>query len=256
MLVYTYLIDGLLIDTGTSKLRSEFMAAIREEELEQLVISHHHEDHTGNLAELQEALGIRAKAHPLTDALVADPARISLSRHLSWGAITPTTCDALDLTLPIETDHFRFDIHHVPGHAVDQIALHEPSQGWLFSADLYLTSYPKIFMNGESILSSIDSLDRMAALDFDVLYCCHRPKYEGGQSFLLEKKQYLQDFYGGVISEYLKGKAPKEIMRVLGLRELVTMKLLSQGELSVENMVKSCIGDYDKSIESSSEQSS
>jgi len=244
MYVHTYMIDGLLIDTGISKLRKEFIEEIQQHKIEQIVISHHHEDHTGNLSELQSALQLEAKAHPLTIDLVSRPKSISLARHMSWGCITPTTCGILDLVVPIETNHYNFEIHHIPGHAVDQIALYEKSQGWLFSADLYLTSYPKIFMDNESILTSIKSLDSMLVLDFDVLFCCHRPRYENGKSFLQEKKQYLEEFYGKVIREYQEGNEPRQILKALGLKEHHQIKLLSQQEISSINMVRSCIRDY------------
>lgn len=246
MFVNVYYVDGLLLDTGFSNMRKHFVNSIESLPISKIVLTHHHEDHTGNLETIKKSKNVKAYGHPKTNELISSVYPISLARHLSWGKIQASSCLPLSLDEPVETDLYSFDLYHIPGHAEDQIALHEKSQGWLFSADLYLTTYPKIFMYNESIAEMLSSLDRMIALDFDVLFCCHRPRFENGKSYLIQKKAYLENYYGAVIHEYQKGNTAKQIMRNLGLKEMKYINVMSQKELGVENMVASCIRDFER----------
>lgn len=245
MYVNVYTVDGLLLDTGFSNMRKPFIKSIESLAVSRIILTHHHEDHSGNLEAIKTAKKVKAYGHPKTNELISKVFPISFARHLSWGKIQASSCLPLDLTKPIETDQYKFDVHHIPGHSEDQIALHEKSKGWLFSADLYLTTYPKIFMYNENIMEMIASLEKMIALDFDVLFCCHRPRLENGKSFLIQKKTYLEEFYEKVIHEYQKGNNAKQCMKNLGLKEMKLINLMSQKELGVENMVKSCIRAFE-----------
>ncbi|SDI42922.1 MBL fold metallo-hydrolase [Natribacillus halophilus] len=51
----------------------------------------------------------------------------------------------------IETSYHRFYLIEAPGHTADHVCLFEPYQGWLFSGDLYITPYPKVFLQEESM---------------------------------------------------------------------------------------------------------
>ena len=44
--VSVYLIDGLLIDTGPYRKREELIALFEQRSIEQVILTHHHEDHT------------------------------------------------------------------------------------------------------------------------------------------------------------------------------------------------------------------
>ena len=45
--VWTYILDGLMVDTGPFSLRREFISYFREQRIEQAVLTHYHEDHCG-----------------------------------------------------------------------------------------------------------------------------------------------------------------------------------------------------------------
>jgi glyoxylase-like metal-dependent hydrolase (beta-lactamase superfamily II) len=60
--VYTmasYYIDGLLIDTGPVHVADEIEAAFADFPIEQIVNTHHHEDHIGNNIVFQQKRGIQ-----------------------------------------------------------------------------------------------------------------------------------------------------------------------------------------------------
>ncbi len=46
--VFCYLLDGLLIDTGQRKMQKSILESLRDERVDRIILTHHHEDHTGN----------------------------------------------------------------------------------------------------------------------------------------------------------------------------------------------------------------
>ena len=63
--VFVYLVDGMLIDTGAEKLQKDLIDFFNEHSFDQVVLTHHHEDHTGNAAWIQQNLDIPFSIHPL-----------------------------------------------------------------------------------------------------------------------------------------------------------------------------------------------
>ena len=123
------------------------------------------------------------------------------------------------------------------------VSLYEKSQGWLFSADLYLHHYIKYFMKPESMKQQIESIAKIRKLDFDTMFCAHNPQLNNPKALLAKKQQFLEDFYGNVESRYSNGMTEKEIFSSMKLQEVNQIKLMSLGALSALNMVRSVIRD-------------
>ena len=240
--VYLYYVDGLLIDTGQSHMQKDIFANLKNLPVSQMCITHHHEDHTGNLALLKNYFGCPAFSSDSCIELMKDPPPISFSQKLVWGN-RPAFHGLQALDSALETPQYKFDIIPIPGHAEDMIALHEPHEGWLFSADMYVHHYIAYFMRQESMKQQIASIKRVLSLDFDVLFCCHNPQLEAPREKLHKKLQFLESFYGKVAEEYHRGNSPKHILRNLDLKEKWPVRLLSHGHLSRINMIKSVIRD-------------
>ena len=247
MYVYSYWADGLLIDTGQRRVQKEFLKLLDAYQIDKILLTHSHEDHSGNVEAIKRLKSIDAYGSPKCVELMQSPPRIEPARYITWGQNTPADISPLDLTASIETSNYKFEIIETPGHAIDQINFYERNQGWLFSGDLFVNDYIKAFMREEVISDQIKSIQRVLQLDFDVLFCNHQPVLSGGKSRLQSKLQFLQDFYGKVVIEYQKGLNPKQIMQSLGINEMWAMKLLSLGQLSRLNMVKSVIQSYEAS---------
>ncbi len=58
MSVYIFYIDGMLVDTGASRMLEGFKAFYKETPIDLVSISHPHEDHTGTAQWLQRELGL------------------------------------------------------------------------------------------------------------------------------------------------------------------------------------------------------
>ncbi|MEM8888440.1 MAG: MBL fold metallo-hydrolase [Bacteroidota bacterium] len=242
MLVHSFFVDGLLIDTGHSNMRKEFMKAISEFAIEQVFITHHHEDHSGNIDPIQAKFKVPIYAHPLCVKTMKNPPSISPAQWLSWGP-RKANSKLLSKEEKIETEKFRFDIIPIPGHAHDMVGLYEKNQGWFFSADLFVNTYIRFFMRAESMKEQIKSIKKVLKLDFDQLFCCHNPQKEGGKEKLARKLTFFEDFYGQVKNLYQKGYSVRAIQKQMQVKPMHMVAILSLGELSAKNMIRSVIRD-------------
>lgn len=244
MYCYFYYIDGLLVDTGFSRVQNLVLAALENKPINKIYVTHHHEDHTGNLNAIAAAAGCPAYASSLCVQTMQQPPAISFVQYFYWGK-RPANQQLIaeDQRITTTTNKYHFDIYAVPGHAHDMVVLHEPNRGWLFSADLYIHHHIGYFTQTESVIQQIASTKKILQLDFDVLFCCHNPQLQNGKQQVQKKLQFLEDFYGNVAALYQKGYSVKAISKALSLKERWFIRLLSSGYLSNKNMIRSVIRD-------------
>jgi glyoxylase-like metal-dependent hydrolase (beta-lactamase superfamily II) len=244
MTVFLYLVDGVLLDTGLAHMRHKVLDIARERPVRRVLLTHHHEDHSANAAALQELLKVPVQGHPLCAEKMAAPFRIRPYQHWIWGSAEPLAVEPLPEA--VETDRLFLVPVHTPGHSKDHVVYHEPRRGWLFSGDLYLADRVRYFRADEDMAGEIASLKKALELDFTALFCCHRPRPEKGRDRIVEKLQYLEDLYGTVQKLWEEGRGVSAIMRKAGLREDRVMRLITLGNVSVKNMVRSVVKDLEK----------
>jgi glyoxylase-like metal-dependent hydrolase (beta-lactamase superfamily II) len=245
LFTYIYFVDGLLIDSGQRLMENKVSEVTSNLEVRQIFITHHHEDHSGNIQKLRDQFNCDVYASEECCELMKDPPPLSLAQKLVWGTRPPyhDLCPVSDF---ITTPNHRFQLIPIPGHASDMIALYEPERKWLFSADLYINSYISYFLKNESIADQIRSIRRVLDLDFKVMLCSHNPRIHDGRKKLEEKLLYLEGFHKNVGELHSKGQSAREIMVGLKLKENYFIKILSHGHLSMLNMVRSSIRDYEQ----------
>lgn len=244
---HIYFIDGLLIDTGHIRMGDDILDTLKDLPVDQIFITHHHEDHSGNIKALQEHFDCPVYGSQLCSDMMKEPPSISLSQKMTWGD-RPANDKIKPINGSINTAKHKFDIINVPGHARDMVVLYESDKKWLFSADLYVNSYIGYFLRDESITQQIESIKKVLALDFDVLLCGHNPQFKDGKTKLKKKLVFLESFKDNVLTVYKKGKKPEDIFKHLALKEFWVVKLISGGALSKMNMVKSVIRDHLKEL--------
>ena len=66
MSVYLYVVDGLVIDTGQRNMQKFVVELLKAKKLDQILLTHHHEDHSGNAFALGKGYHMAVTAHPLT----------------------------------------------------------------------------------------------------------------------------------------------------------------------------------------------
>ena len=242
MFSHIYFIDGLLIDTGHSNMRQEVLKTIQPLPVRQIFLTHHHEDHTGNINPLQAHFNCPTYASARCAELMKQPPKISFAQWMTWGKAEANFKIQVK-EKSIHTPNHSFQLIPIPGHAIDMLALYEAEKGWLFSADLWVKEYIRYFMRPESMAQQISSIKRVLELDFEILFCSHNPQLQGGKVKLQQKLQFLEDFYGRAAALYHQDYSATAIMKAMGLKESWRIRILSTGGLSTLNMVKSVIRD-------------
>ena len=242
---YIYFIDGLLIDTGQSNARQKIISDTNQLAIDQIFITHYHEDHTGNIKVIAKQHQCKVYGSKICSELMKKPPKISFAQKLGWGN-RPNYNEIISQEKEIKTDRYTFQIISIPGHAADMIALYEPEKKWLFSADLFINSYISYFLYNESIMDQIISIKKILKLDFKVMFCSHNPQLTEPKEKLKKKLSYLENTFEDVQSLYSKGYSKGQIFKSLKMKENWLVKTLSLGQLSKLNMVQSIIRDIEK----------
>jgi glyoxylase-like metal-dependent hydrolase (beta-lactamase superfamily II) len=233
--VCAYCVDGLLIDTGCAHTATEFGEALRGHRVDQIINTHHHEDHIGGNAAVTARLGLPVRIHALgiDRARRPDP-HLPLYRRVVWG--TPPPSAPQPLGEEIRTDRYAFRVIHAPGHSPDQVVLYEERMAWLFSADLYLGERVKYLRRDERLGESLASLRRIAALPIRRLFCSLGAVIDDGQRALAAKLAYWESVCARVQERASAGRAPAQIRReVLGAEGF--MHWVSGGDFAKQYLV-------------------
>jgi glyoxylase-like metal-dependent hydrolase (beta-lactamase superfamily II) len=239
MSVFMYVVDELIIDTAQHHMAKVVLELLSEKRLSRIVLTHHHEDHSGNAAMISSRHAIPVIAH----SLAVEKLRLSFPilpyQRLVWGKAPAVS--ATPLADVVETDRFTFTPVHTPGHSKDHIVLFEKQRGWLFSGDLYLGERIKFFRSDEDICDQIASLKKLMNLDFDTLFCAHNPCLKNGKQNIKNKLQFLEDLYGNVRKLAEKGYTEKAVIKALDPKKDRGIKWLTMGNVSFANMVRSAL---------------
>lgn len=235
-----FLVDGLLVDTGPSQCAREIETVLDRHAVDDVVLTHHHEDHAGNAALVARRLGADPLAHPATRPLLRHPEPFRLYRRFVWGPVP--ACTTADLGDELETPHHTFDVIHTPGHAPDHVALHEPRRRWLFSGDLFITRRPNVMSAGTDVTVLIDSLRRLLKLPDCRMFCQHSGRHESHQKALGDKLDWFLGLQERAMMHHEEGRDLRETARALGIARPF-WRLVSRGEFSGENLVRELLRD-------------
>ena len=241
--VYAYLVDGLLIDTGPPKLQKEICAWLQNQPLQQTFITHHHEDHSGNVNPIASQKGNKSFGSKKCSEIVKKHIHTSLPQKIFWG-VPSTIHNLVPWEKPqLQTPNHCFQIIPIPGHAEDQVALYEADEGWLFSADAFVSPIIKYFLSNESMAQQIQSLKQLESLDFDRLLCAHSPMQKGGKAAIRQKRSYLESYYEQVLYYHEKGESPRQILKRMGQKERWGQYMFSGGHMCALNMIRAVLRD-------------
>ncbi|HZK43558.1 MAG TPA: MBL fold metallo-hydrolase [Syntrophomonadaceae bacterium] len=240
MSVYLYLVDGLLIDTGPSNLK-ESTAFFKESLINQVALTHVHEDHSGMAAWLQDQKKVPIYLSSISIEEANKKAKIPFYRQLIWGkrlAFEPEVYKK-----KVTTEKYSFDVLPTPGHATDHVALFEKNEGWLFTGDLYLGKRPIVCMREENMPETISSLETLSKLDFDTMFCSHSGIHHGnGKEKIIERLDAFIELREKTEELHKQGLTAKQIDKKLyPHKQLVTY--VSRGEWSSFNIINSLIKD-------------
>lgn len=169
MTVHAYRVGSTLVDAGPPKTVALLDHHVEMDEITDVVLTHHHEDHVGAAAHLAER---GARVHAPEPALepLGDPPKLEPYQYRIWGGPEPVDAEAVGDV--VETPDVTLEVHPVPGHSPDHVAYLEPERGWLFAGDAYLPPR-KTLRADEDLAGFLEGLETMASRDPEVLFPGH-----------------------------------------------------------------------------------
>ena len=237
--VESYLVDGWLVDSGPPATSGQVVRFARERRVRGVANTHHHEDHAGGDAALYRFLGLVPRASGLTIPLLAMPPHVQAYRRVVWGQ--PMPVQAAPMGEWLETEHHRFRVIPTPGHCSDHVCLLEADEGWLFSGDLFIAERVKYLRIDEDARLTLDSLRRVLALDFGLLFCSHAGVVVDGRAALRRKLNYWEDIQGRA-RDLIQAGHPIHAIRNQLLGPEGIMATATRGHFSKLNLLRSLAG--------------
>ncbi len=237
--VYVYISGGLLVDTGPSGLARVFTAYFKEQPVKQAVITHYHEDHSGNAWWLEKR-GVPVYIHHSSVSTCRERARLPVYRRLFWGkreGFSPRPLPAV-----LETEAGQMRVIETPGHSFDHITLLDPESGALFTGDLVVSPKTKLVMRTENVPQIMESLRKLLSYDFKTVYCGHAGVVEKGRDWVKAKLDYLEDLRGKVLELHNKGWSIRAINKKL-FPKIAPLFFVSCGEWASSHIIRSLIED-------------
>lgn len=227
-----YRVGSTLIDAGSPNCVPA-MLELLDGEITHVLLTHAHEDHVGAAAALAEQGATVLAPDTLIDALT-DPPALPTYRRWSWGE--PEPVHAGPLGKAVKTPDGRFEVVPTPGHSPYHVALHEPEHGWLFSGDAFLGPRTEL-RYAESLEDGLTSLERMRALDADVLFPGHGRVRTDVDEALTSTVQHYESLAREARTRRREGASVSRIRRELLGREGF-LYWYSRGEFSKENLIR------------------
>ncbi|MBU9723356.1 MULTISPECIES: MBL fold metallo-hydrolase [Bacillaceae] len=238
--VYSFFIDGVLLDTGAKSLEKFFKLYFNALDIEKVMLTHFHEDHTGGVAYLQKKRGLPIFMNETMIEPCRKMADYPLYRQVFWGRRRPF--QATPIRDSFESQNATWLVLHTPGHAVDHHAYLNQETGQLFTGDLYCQDRTKVALREESIPDIIASLEKVLSYDFEDVFCCHAGFVKNGRVALNRKLNYLQDLQGKIVKLHEEGKSPREINTILFPKKY-PVTFFSGGDWDSLNIVHSILNE-------------
>lgn len=241
--VRCFVVDGVLIDTGAKSIESEFIPFFKQQDIDQVVITHFHEDHTGCAAFLQKEQQLPIYMSSIMLDYCKKKPDYPVYRKIFWGKRKPF--QAMPIGKTFSSRHATWDVIETPGHAIDHLAFLNRETGQLFTGDLYCQEKTKVVLREESIPTIIASLKRVLTYDFGDVFCCHAGYLKDGREALQRKLDYLLDLQGKIIKLHEEGLLPSQITTKLFPKKY-PITFFSSGEWDSVHIINSIIQDHVK----------
>ena len=240
-----YLLDKMLIDTGCAHTAKELDHSLMGTRIDKIINTHSHEDHFGANALLQKRNPeLEVYAHPLAIKVLASPNKyqpLHPYRRLFWGQPEPSDAKPLDHNAVIETDNYRFQVIHTPGHSPDHLCLYEPNQGWIFTGDLFVGGKDRALRAGCDIWQVIESLKLISDFPARQMFPNSARVRQVPAIHLQNKIGYLEEMGEKVLALNQQGKGVGEIVRSLFGGPML-VEFLTLGHFTRRRLVLSYLG--------------
>lgn len=211
--VYVYYTDGLLIDSGPSSLLPDLISFFNSVDFDQVVLTHHHEDHTGGAKWIQDHKRVPLFINSISVDICSKDGEYPEYRHQTWGSRKAFIAEPLTQTFQSRSE--KWESIFTPGHAFDHMVFLNHSTGTLFSGDLFVTPKPKCILVEEHIPTTINSLKKILTYNFSEVYCSNKGYLPNGKDLLVMKLDFLEYLRGEILELHHKGYTVDEIQAKL-----------------------------------------
>ncbi len=240
-----YWVDGLLIDAGPVCTAEELADVVTDLGVNQIVVTHAHEDHFGGLDEIVRRFPDATIYAPRAGmASIADPALLQMHsfRRLLWGMPSSVqNVHSLDeIAAAIITPSFSFRIIDTPGHSPDHISLFEPERQWLFCGDAFIGGQDRVWMRDYDLFSVVSSLRTMASLAPERMFPGSGNVREEPVSEIGKKIDFYTDLAKQVATLDADGLSVQEMAQQL-LHGENHMRFLTNGYCSAQTLIEACL---------------
>jgi len=234
-----YRIGNTLIDAGPPNQWRVVREFVKEREVGRLLITHHHEDHSGNAARIQQQTEARLLMHHDGVDRLAHGFPLRLYQRVFWGRPEHCTPEAVEGQIE-PAGGTRLQLIHTPGHSADSTCYLAPDEGWLFTGDLYIARKTRYLRQDENLKEYIRSLRQVLESDFDTVFCAHRGVVPSGRQALRDKLDYLVELRARVRRLHAEGRSVAEITRMLFGREDF-LSWTTWFHFSKKNLIAGCL---------------
>jgi glyoxylase-like metal-dependent hydrolase (beta-lactamase superfamily II) len=228
-----YVVRGVLVDCGFPRAAPEVARFMEPQRLRGVMITHHHEDHAGNVA-MVASRGVPIAMAPETRRMVEAPPPLEPYQRWIWGSPEP-------LELPV-TPFAPDDLQLIPtpGHSSDHHVVWDPGQRTVFGGDLFLGVKVRVARRDENLRQLAESLHRVLALGPRRLFDGHRGLVTDAAGALAAKVQWMEDTIGTIEGRHRAGVSESEVLRLVFGREALS-GYITLGDYSRRNFVRSVI---------------
>jgi glyoxylase-like metal-dependent hydrolase (beta-lactamase superfamily II) len=244
-----YRLAGTVIDTGPANQWRFVRRFLEEKKVRRVLVTHHHEDHSGNLAPIKRTLDAPLLSPHLGVEPLSKGYEVQFYRRLIWGRPLRVEPEPVPERLEL-AGGLSLVALPTPGHSPDSTCYLEPERGWLFTGDLFIAARTRYLRQDENLGEHIESLKRVLAQEFETLLCSHRGVVGDGPEALARKLDYLASLRGEVHHLHSQGKSIAEMTReLLGGED--HLSLLTRFHFAKRNLIAACLSLPDPSTDGS-----
>jgi glyoxylase-like metal-dependent hydrolase (beta-lactamase superfamily II) len=238
--VHSFLLADTLIDTGTRFAGEEFLSALKGRQINKIINTHYHEDHTGNNHNIQQKYSAEIFAHRESILNIENPRNVKLRLYQRFIWDYPEGSKAKAIGDSIEVGRYQFQIIHCDGHSQGHICLYEPQKKWLFTGDMFCGIKNIYLRQDEDFNLILKSLKNLSNLEIDTIFCSLKGVVTNGSQALSEKIKYMKNLRDEILGMRKTGMTPIQIRnKLLGREDL--MFYITGGHFSKQFLIKNIL---------------